>query len=208
MTALYALPDPASLPDYPISADLRLNNWFMQLDIDRWLGSRMRLLAALPVRAVYMDLLVESMRQMPVGTLPVDRRMLARLAQLPTDDFEVLCRQDPSPLHRWEPCRTDRGEVRLAHPVVTDMLLSQMAGREARAMRASADAERKRLDRLRKAMLEYGMHEAATKDNILVQRLDAWLSERFPHGRRGLSQYEAAFIFAGQKGWYGAGLRR
>lgn len=208
MAAPLQLIEDGDLPDYPIGSDERLNNWFMQFDIDRWLGSRMRLLATLAVRAVYLDLLFEAQRQNPVGTLPVDRRMLARLAQLSSDEFEALCRHDPSPLHHWAPCRTDRGEVRLAHPVVTDMLLAQLAGREARQARASADAERKRIARLRAAMAAHGIHEGVCRDDVLVQRIDRWLCERFPNGRRTITQYEAAFIHAAQKGWFDGGVRR
>ena len=196
----HAVPDD-DVPDYPIPSDARLNNWFLRFETRRWLGSAMRLTADPEVGYAYLNLIFISSDQAPMGTLPRDPRQLARLLTMPADQFEGLLRRQPSPLQHWVPCRTDRGEVRLMHPFVRDTLLEQIADREARAGRASADAARKRLDRLREAMARAGFTKAVIADQVLVERIDGWLNDNHK-GNRTQEAYNAAFLHAVQRKWF------
>lgn len=189
------------LPEYPIQSDFRLNNWFLRWESGRWLNSRTYLDADPEVGYAYLNLIFISQEQFPIGTLPADRRHLAKLLHVPVDVFEALTRRDPSPLMHWEPCVTDRGEVRLMHPVVRDMLLDQIADREKREERISADAERKRFDRLRQAMLASGFDKAVVSDDVLLRRLDQWLNEN-EKGNRTKRAYDRAFMFAARQKWF------
>ena len=192
--------DTSDLPSYPVASDVRLNNWFFRWEARRWLNSEMHLTAAPEVGYAYLNLIFLAQDQTPIGTLPVDRRLIARLLRVPTEVFEDLCRRDPSPLAHWEPCVTDRGEVRLMHRFVTQTLLEQLVDRERREAATSADAERKRLDRLRDAMTAAGFDKVVIADTVLVGRLDDWLCEHVK-GNRTKEAYERAFMHAARQKW-------
>ena len=105
--------DSGELPEYPLSADERLDShYFMAWERRRWLNSDMRLKGTAECRCYYFDLINIAYDQSPVGTLPLDRAVLAKLCHVDQSHFEALCRLDYGPLHRWTPCLCD-GEVRL-----------------------------------------------------------------------------------------------
>jgi hypothetical protein len=193
-------PLPEDMPEYPIRSDVRLNNWFFRWEARRWLNSEMRLTADPEVGYAYLNLIFIAQDQSPIGTLPLDRRLLARLLLMPVDGFEALCRRDPSPLQHWQPCVTDAGEVRLMHRFVRDTLLEQIAEREKRDAVSTADAERKRLDRLRLAMERAGFDKAVMADEVLVRRLDTWLSDNVK-GNRTPEAYDRAFLHGARAKW-------
>lgn len=202
MTAkpVFSLVEPDELPAYPVASDVRLNNWFFRWEARRWLNSEMYLTAAPEVGYAYLNLIFIAQDQTPIGTLPVDRRLIARLLRVQTEVFEDLCRREPSPLSHWSPCVTDRGEVRLMHHFVTQTLLEQLADRERREAATSADAERKRLDRLRQAMAAAGFDKAVIADDVLLGRLDDWLCEHVK-GNRTKEAYDRAFMHAARQKW-------
>lgn len=201
MTAL-ALAATADDPaEYPIPSDTRLNNWFFRWEARRWLNSEMYLTAAPEVGYAYLNLIFIAQDQTPIGTLPVDRRLIARLLRMSTDAFDDLCRRDPSPLAHWVPCVTDRGERRLMHHFVVQTLSEQIADRERRDAANSADAERKRLARLRQAMQLAGFDKAVIADDMLVQRLDQWLTENVK-GNRNAEAYDRAFLHGARQKWF------
>jgi hypothetical protein len=196
---LTAVPD-ADLPLYPIGSDERLNNWFFRFESGRWLNSEMYLTADPEVGFAYLNLIFISQDQTPKGTLPTDKVILARLLRIPSEQFAALCRRTPSPLTHWTPCETDRGEVRLMHRVVTETLLEQIHDRERREAATSADGTRKRLDRLRASMQAARFPKAAVDDDVLVKRLDQWLSENHK-GNRTAQAYDRAFSHAMRSKW-------
>lgn len=197
---LSAVPD-ADLPIYPIGSDERLNNWFFRFESVRWWNSEMCLSADPEVGYAYLNLIFIAQDQTPKGTLPTDRRLLARLLRMPVEVFEGLCRRTPSPLNHWVPCETDRGEVRLMHHVVMETLLEQIHDRERRDAATSADGARKRLDRLRAAMQRAGFDRAVIEDAALVNRLDSWLTENHK-GNRNVPAYDRAFAHAARNKWF------
>lgn len=193
--------DQDDLPEYPVASDVRLNNWFFRWEARRWLNSEMYLTAAPEVGYAYLNLIFIAQDQTPIGTLPVDRRLIARLLRVPTETFEDMCVRRPSPLEHWSPCVTDRGEIRLMHHFVTQTLLEQLADRERREAASSADAERKRLDRLRGAMRAEGFDKSVIADEVLLQRLDVWLQEHVK-GNRTKEAYDRAFMHAARHKWF------
>lgn len=67
--------------NYPIPSTERLeSHYFITFHYRRWLKSEFRNLADLDVRAVGFDLFCEAQDEAPVGTLPTDERLLAKLA--------------------------------------------------------------------------------------------------------------------------------
>lgn len=196
-----SLVEPGDLPEYPIQSDVRLNNWFFRWEARRWLNSEMYLTADPEVGYHYLNLIFIAQDQAPIGTLPDDRRLIARLLRLPLEVFEGLCRRDPSPLQHWERCVTDRGEVRLMHGFVRDTLLEQISERERREAAISADAERKRLGRLAQAMRAEGFDKAVIGDEVLLRRLDGWLNENVK-GNRTREAYERAFLHGARAKWF------
>lgn len=197
---LAPVPD-ADLPEYPIRSDQRLNNWFFRWEARRWLNSEVYLTADPEVGYAYLNLIFIAQDQTPIGTLPTDPRLIARLLRLSTEAFEALCRRDPSPLAHWSPCVTDRGEVRLMHDFVRATLLEQIEDRERREAATTADAERKRLDRLRGAMGRQGFAKEVMGDEVLLRRLDAWLNDNVK-GNRTQEAYERAFMHAARAKWF------
>lgn len=191
----------ADLPEYPIRSDVRLNNWFFRWEARRWLNSEMFLTADPEVGYAYLNLIFIAQDQAPIGTLPTDRKILARLLRLTTEAFEALCLRRPSPLAHWSECVTDRGEVRLQHDFVRETLLEQLAERERRAAASSADSARKRLDRLRQAMAARGFDKAVIADQVLVERLDRWMDENHK-GNRTPEAYDRAFAHAARQQWF------
>lgn len=198
---VFHLIDAGELPVYPVASDVRLNNWFFRWEARRWLNSEMYLTGAPEVRDAYLSLIFIAQDQTPIGTLPVERRLLARLLHKTVQDFDDLCRRDPSPLKHWSECVTDRGEVRLMHHFVTQTLLEQLADRERREAATTADAERKRLDRLRHAMTAAGFDKAVIADEVLLGRLDDWLCEHVK-GNRTREAYERAFMHGARQKWF------
>lgn len=192
--------DAAALETYPLATEDRINNWFLRWEFGRWLNSEMYLEADPEVGYAYLNLIFVSQLQFPVGTLPTDRRLLAKLLKMDVDQFERLCRREPSPLRHWRPCVTDRGEVRLMHPTVLGTILEQTAERERRAAHNTAEAERKRLDRIVKAMAEAGFDLAVRTDEVLVKRIDQWMTDAIK-GRRDKDAYDRAFLRAARQRW-------
>lgn len=169
------------LPEYPLDPDLRLTtHYFMAFHHDRWLASRFRAIATPAVRGYAVDLWCLAQKQTPVGTLPDDDRELAFLLHLDPVSWRVLRETEPSPLYGWRRVRCG-ASVRLAHPVVTEILLDALSQRERKAAQAEADRRAKRLLRLRDLARRAGATERMLQaDPELLDRLDDWLSAHFP----------------------------
>lgn len=190
------------LPEYPLGRDARLpGNWFMKWDTARWLNSAMFLSCDRDVGFVFLNLIFVAQHQTPIGTLPVAPSLLAALARCSVQEWERFMRRDPTPLHGWSRCRCDGGEVRLWHPVVLQGIEDQLARREARDLERAAGAVSKRLARLRERMGAAGMPPRAIRDDVLVERMDAWLVEHH-RGRRHQDAYDRVFAVAAREGWF------
>ncbi|WP_157973494.1 DUF1937 family protein [Tropicimonas sp. IMCC34043] len=175
--------DVDALPEYPIPPGERLESHsYFAFHHRRWLNSVLGRLGEWDVKGMAVELWCLAQDQDPVGTLPNDDRMIAALLHISTDEWRGMLRRDPNPLHRWTQCRAG-GEVRLMHPVVTEVAQAALSGKARSADRKSADSERKRLDRLRAVAAQHVGPEFAAK-GLYIARLDEVLAEMFPEGNR------------------------
>ncbi|KQI66954.1 hypothetical protein AN189_18025 [Loktanella sp. 3ANDIMAR09] len=165
------------LREYPIPADERLqSHYFLQLEFRRWLSSETRLLASWEMRGVILELFMIAQDQTPVGTLPVNPKLLARLLGVTDQQWAIWMQADVNPLRHWVECRAG-DQVRLMHPVVTERALAaigQRRDREAEQQRRREAKQRKDLEQRLKAM--DGMGRLASSPQM-VDRIDAWLRE-------------------------------
>lgn len=172
------------MEDYPISASERLDShYFLQWNLKRWRGSEFRKTVD-PVAGWYgFQLFCIAQDGCPIGTLPEDDRQLAFDLNLPLEEWELLKRRAVSPLHNWERVRCDNGEVRLAHPVVTEVALEAIGGKKRNEQKNAEDRMRKRLKGIRDALATKipGGSRIAENDE-LVNRLSDWIEYEYPGG--------------------------
>lgn len=178
MAASHLVPvDTSDLPDYPLRSDERLDShFFVPWERRRWLNSDMRLHGTPECRALYFDLINVSYDHSPVGTLPTDLDTLAKLLFADPAHFKALCRLEYGPLHRWEPCLCDTGQVRLMHPTVLRTLTEAIGRREDNRARTEAANVKKRVQRLRVTVA--GLHVELAKNDAAVRWMDDWLSKQ------------------------------
>lgn len=200
--ARLAVIDVADLPDYPIPRDMRLDgHHFTRWNHNRWLNSRMYLMASLAVKGAARDLFDHAQNGSPIGTLPSADDELAALMRVPVQHWRALCDEPIGPLHNWQRCRCG-DEVRLMHPVVLEVLQDTIRKVEERDLSKEERAISARRDRLVKALLELGCLKAVIDDHILIGRIDLWLLETWK-GNRTRIAYLRALDHAQRSGWLG-----
>ncbi len=167
--------DIADLPEYPLDGAERLDShYFVAWERRRWLNSDMRLKGTPECRALYFDLINICYDQQPIGTLPDDREMLAKLLMVERGHFEALCKMDYGPLHNWFRCRCD-GDVRLTHSFVYKVLTNAIARKEDNRARTEQANRAKRIQRLRETIA--GLQIDLAKNDAAVRWIDDWLLE-------------------------------
>lgn len=206
MTHLRALApvDPETLEDYPeqLTDPALATDYFTKFWHDRWLSSRLHLTGTLAVQGAALNLFFLSRKQTPIGSLPSCPKMLARLLRVTDGEWDLLVRQDITPLHGWRPYR-HAGHVVLGHHVVIEVSLDALDRREARRLANDDKAVRERRRRLQGTMREAGCGEPAIKDWPLVCWLDDWLTahhsgqRRFPQIQHSLNRALQAASAAG-----------
>jgi hypothetical protein len=166
----------ADLPEYPIAADERLqSHYFVELHFRRWLTSETRLLADLEVRGLILDLIMLAQDQTPVGTLPTDHRLIAKMIGLSAEQFAIYCGRDVSPLHKWTRCRVG-DQVRLMHPVVAEIASRAVGMRRDREAENARRRAAKALKDLDARLRSIGCSRIADS-RTMVERIDHWLAE-------------------------------
>lgn len=171
----------SDLPLYPIGAGMKLeSHYFMQFRFRDWMKSPFRNLASKEVRAVALDLFCVAYDETPAGTLPVSEELISKLVDVPLEEWRGLCGRSIGPLDGWQRCRTDRGEIRLFHPLVLEMVSEATVARRDYLEKKAADRERKRLDALPDQMRRAGASKGMAEDMDYVVRLDQYLLEHFP----------------------------
>ncbi|MDB6177922.1 hypothetical protein PAF17_10460 [Paracoccus sp. Z330] len=164
------------LDEYPLSADERLDShYFMPWERRRWLNCDMRLKGTAECRALYFDLINISYDQSPVGTLPTDMAVLAKMLFVDRGHFEQLCRLEFGPLHKWRRVSCE-GEVRFMHPMVLRSLHDAISRREDHRARSDAANTKKRLQRLRSVI--GGQWTELAKNDACILWVDEWLQEQ------------------------------
>lgn len=174
----------AGLLEYPYGVEDRLDSHhFVAWERRRWLNSGMRLKGTPECRALYLDLLWIAYDQSPIGTLPDDMTLLSKLLFVDRDRFEALVREPYGPLHNWQRCECEGGEIRLYHPMVLRTLNEAMARREDHRARSEAGNRAKRLQRLRISLADFSK-EVSEMDSA-VTWIDQWLIENQVKYRNG-----------------------
>lgn len=168
--------DLEDLPEYPFDGDDQLEaHFFLAWHHREWLNSAMRLKATPECRALHFDLICIAQDQKPVGTLPDDNEQLAKLLGIDEGHFKRLRPLDYGPLHKWVPCLCG-SEVRLMHPRVLQMVSEAVSRKETNRARNEAANAKKRLQRLRSALMGY--HKDVAKNDAAVLWMDEWLLKR------------------------------
>lgn len=199
--ATHIRPVPNDLPVYPVGAHERLDgNSFVKWNTSRWLASRTFKLMAMTVQGYHRALFDLCQMETPVGTLPDDDAELAFMLRVECRQIAEWRRLEFGPLRNWTPCLCD-GRVRLMHPIVLEQVQDALQRREMAQLSTEQKAVAMRLDRLRKALLAEGLSKQAVADDVLIARMDEWLTAS--HGRRSASVYRSALLFAVQNRWVG-----
>ena len=176
------LVDAAAVENYPISHQDRLNtHFYVEMHYHRWLTSDSRLLADLDVRSVMLDLYFLAQDQLPVGTLPTDERILAKLVGVDLSQWKSLCQREVGPLHKWKQCLCD-GEVRLMHPVVLEIAQKALTSKKKNSEKSANDRFRKRMGTIAGNLKRMpGMARFADSPQM-VEQISVWLDENYPGG--------------------------
>ncbi|RVW00015.1 hypothetical protein EKE94_03275 [Mesobaculum littorinae] len=140
----------------------------------RWLNSDMRLKATEEARALFFDLICLSQDQTPIGTLPDDMELIAKLLHVDQARLERLSDMRFGPLHKWTRCRCD-DEIRLWHPMVLEMVQEALSRRENNRASNEAANAKKRRQRLRSTIA--GFHADLAKNDAAVLWIDDWLQQ-------------------------------
>jgi hypothetical protein len=204
MTAkrLHAVTDLTELEQYPITREERLDGHsFTKWHHHRWLSSTSFRRASYEVQGVMRALFDLSQTESPVGTLPDDDDNLAHMLHLGLRQWQELRAREFGPLRNWVLCLAGN-EMRLMHPVVLDQVRDALDRREQHNLSKEEKAIYQRLKRLREALEIEGCSKAVTSDDVLIQRMDDWMTKNKP-GRRSRPQYQAALTHAAQQRWFG-----
>lgn len=171
------------VPVYPIDVGERLeSHYFVEFHYQRWLTSDTRLLADLEVRAVFLDLIYLAQTQSPVGTLPTNPKLLAKLVGVSQEVFDSLCQREIGPLHNWALCLCN-GVQRLHHPVVTEIALKAVKSKRRNAAKNADDRMRKRIKSIRDILrikIPGGKRVAGSDE--MVNRISDWIEDAYPGG--------------------------
>lgn len=201
-----SLIEPVELTEYPIGREERLPELaFIKWQPSRWLNSAGHLRCSYEVQGVARALFDLATAQSPIGTLPDDDEELSALLRLPMQTWKALRGLgDRGPLRNWVRCLCPRSsgpaEIRLMHHVVTAALQDVLERRESRERSRGQQAVVKRTQRLREGMRAAGCTEDQTRDDVLMKRLDDWLSQVCTGNRTAL-HYQRAFEHGVKQRW-------
>jgi len=171
--------------EYPIPSTERLeSHYFITFHYRRWLKSEFRNLADRDVRAVGFDLFCEAQDEAPVGTLPTDERMLAKLGGVTLEEWRQMCDRPIGPLYGWAACMCDNGQRRLYHKVVLEMAKDALGLREDHLERRAADRERKRIKDLPAKIVRAGGTTRMAENEAFILQFDQFLEDNYPDRQR------------------------
>lgn len=181
------LVDADDIDVYPISSSERLDShYFMQFNHDRYdrSGFRRKAYRDPEVGFFGMELFFKSHGETPLGTLPSDDDGLAFLLGLPLDRWLSLKERSFNPLYNWSAVRCDNGEIRLAHPVVQEVMEAALRGHQEHKASNENKAVYARRKRLVDVLRECGCSDDLCSDEFAVAWLDEWLLEHHSGQRR------------------------
>lgn len=182
--AALALVDAGDLPQYPISAQDRLDShYFLQWNLKRWRGSELRKKVEPEAGWYAFNLFCIAQDGTPIGTLPCDDQQLAFDLNIPLEKWQALLKRSISPLHGWSKVQCDNGEIRLAHDVVTEVALEALGSK--RRNKAAVEQRRlnKRLADLREMIERIGAAQLLKRTGF-VESFNEWLDEHYDGSQR------------------------
>lgn len=195
---------PADLIDAPPAAD-----FFIKFFHIRWLNSRLHLTASQQVQGMALNLFMISRSQNPMGSLPNDETVIARLLRVSHEEWRSAVAQPIGPLHGWRQYRAG-DQIVLGHAVVIEGCQDAIHRREARDASNEEKRAAQRLKRLSETMLAIGCSKSMCDDAVLVQRIDEWLLAHH-NGQRRRPQFDAlirrALDHATRMGWLAGSVR-
>ncbi|UWQ29903.1 hypothetical protein [Leisingera sp. M523] len=177
--------DAEALDEYPISASDRLDShYFLQWNLKRWRASEFRRKADPEVGWYGMQLFFIAQDETPIGTLPCDDDQLAYELRVPLEKWKALTERKFSPLHNWARVRCDNGEIRWAHPVVTEVAVEALKSKRKNQSNQEQRTRNKRLKDLQ-VMIEnrIGAGQLLRAAGFL-ERFNDWLEDRYPDVQR------------------------
>ena len=139
-----------------------------------------------------MELFFLAQDQTPIGTLPCDDDALAFLLRVPPARWRDLNSRDISPLHGWTRVQCDNGQLRLAHPVVTEVALDALGSRKRNDARNADERMRKRLGTIVGHLKQMGAGVAAQTEES-VNAISDWIEDSYPGGSATLKRVKEAF---------------
>jgi hypothetical protein len=167
----------------PTAERLETHSWF-PMHFRRWLKSEFRNLADPDVRSAAIDLFCPAQDEAPVGTLPTDERLLAKLAGLTLEEWNRLTDKPIGPLYGWALCRCDNGQARLYHQTILDVTKEKLGMREDHLVKLEAERERKRLKALPERIVRAGGSTRMAEDAAFVLQFDQFLEDEYPGQQR------------------------
>lgn len=190
------LVDEGAPPDYPISAQARLDtHYFVPWNLKRWRGSAFRRLAYKdPEVGFYgLELFFLAQDESPIGTLPLDDEAMAFLLRMPVTRWRDLKARPLSPLFGWYRVACDNGQVRLAHAVVTEVALDALDRRDRNQSKNADDRMRRRLKTIVGHLRDgvAGGHELSQNDEA-VNAISDWIEAAYPGGSATLKRVKEA----------------
>lgn len=190
---------PEELVNVPPATD-----YFVRWYHHRWLSSTMHLRASQAVQGMALNLFFYARQQNPMGSLPHDQDMLARLIRVSHGEWIEGMREPLSQLHGWRQYRCGNTVV-LGHPVVIAECLDALALREQRALSNDQKAAATRQARLAILMGEMdSTYQHFAKRHEVLAKLDEWLAQHHPGQRRKPQIYasiERGLRAGLQEGW-------
>lgn len=175
----------SGFPEYPISASDRLDShFFLQWNLKRWRASEFRRKADPEVGWYGMQLFFISQDETPVGTLPVDDEQLAYELRLDLAKWQKLLEHRISPLHNWSKVQCDNGEIRWAHPVVTEVAGDALKSKRKNHCNAEDRKRNKRLKDLREMISDRIGAGQLLRAPGFLERFNDWLEEKYPDVQR------------------------
>lgn len=188
------LVDSDELEEYPILCEERLDaHYFLQFNVARYDRSNFRKKAYRDPEVGYfgIELFYKSHGESPLGTLPVDPDDLAFLLGIPLERWNALMGRDFNPLYNWSRVLCDNGEVRLAHPVVLEVMVAALSSHKEHKASNEDKAVWTRRKRLREALKACACSDELISDEIAVGWLDEWLMKNH-HGQRRMPQFQSS----------------
>lgn len=175
--AMSLIRDAGDLPDYPISTRDRLDShYFIQWNLKRWRGSEFRRTVDPEVGWYGFQLFCIAQDETPIGTLPCDDKQLAYELRLPLERWQDLLKRPVNPLHNWSRVRCDNGDIRLAHPVVTEVAIEALKSKRKNSERQEERRRNKQRKDLSMMITKIGAKQLLSNPQFIDSFLD-WLDE-------------------------------